>query len=419
MATADGMPLVWGARALGVRLGDRVTGADLVPAIAERAAARGYSLYLLGATAEVGQRAAAILTERYPGLKIVGVASPPRSSVLEMDRAYVEAIKAAKPDVLLVALGNPKQEKWIGMYGRELGVPVMMGVGGTLDFIAGKTRRAPRWMQRTGLEWVFRLAQEPRRLWRRYVVDLFSFGLFFLRQWWVMRGGRSPAPILPSTYVAIVNSTAVLNVAGRLDVGNCHLFSEQGQQALAQTPYLIVNLVDAAFLDSAAIGALVALTKQARDAGGELWLTAVPEPISRTLTLLRLDRFFAIVDEVGDGLRARAAQVVTPPAQPMGVQGEWTVVKMPRRLDASTAAEVGEMCQALLSINSRLVVDLADTVFLASAGLAILAQAHRQAAAQGGALRVAGTAGDALRVIQMVRFDQFLALYPSVASAIT
>jgi N-acetylglucosaminyldiphosphoundecaprenol N-acetyl-beta-D-mannosaminyltransferase len=418
MATADGMPLVWGARALGVRLEGRVTGADLVPALAERAAAKGYSLYFLGATPEVAQRAADRLQERFPGLKIAGLASPPKSSLLDMDRSFVEEIKRARPDVLLVALGNPKQEKWIGMYGREVAVPVMMGVGGTLDFIAGKVRRAPRWMQRAGLEWLFRLVQEPGRLWKRYVVDLVSFSTFFLRQWWAMRGGAGPAPALPTTYVAVVNNTAILNIAGRLDVGNCQFFSEQGQQALAHTPYLVANLVDAEFLDSTAIGALVALAKQARDAGGELWLAAVPEPIRRTLELLRLDRFFAVFEDVNDGLSARRSQVVAPPAQPMGIQGEWTVVKMPRRLDAATAGDVVDTCRSILFINSRLVADFTDTVFLASAGLAALAQIQRQAQGQGGALRVAGCTADVLRVIQMVRFDQFLSLYPTVSAAI-
>ena len=115
--------------------------------------------------------------------------SPPYSSVLEMDRAILDE-SAADPDVLLVAFGNPKQEKWIGMYGRELGIPVMIGIGATLDFIAGHMQRAPEWMQNSGLEWLYRLLQEPGRMWRRYVVDMVGFSSFFVRQWWAMRQGK-------------------------------------------------------------------------------------------------------------------------------------------------------------------------------------------------------------------------------------
>src|SRR6185503_12601611 len=155
MATADGMPLVMGARMLGVPLTGRVTGADMVPALAERAAERGYSIFLLGARDGVAARAAQILKSRYAGLKIVGVLSPPNTSLLEMDRTILDEVKAAKPDILLVAFGNPKQEKWISMYANELSVPISIGIGGTLDMIAGITKRAPLWMQRWGLEWLY------------------------------------------------------------------------------------------------------------------------------------------------------------------------------------------------------------------------------------------------------------------------
>jgi N-acetylglucosaminyldiphosphoundecaprenol N-acetyl-beta-D-mannosaminyltransferase len=137
MATADGMPLVLGARLLGVPLADRVTGADLVPALAERAAQKGYSIFLLGARPGVGIRAAEILQERYPGLTIAGVIAPPNVPIQAMDRSILDQIKAAKPDILLVAFGNPKQEKWIRMYADTLAVPVCIGVGGTFDMIAG------------------------------------------------------------------------------------------------------------------------------------------------------------------------------------------------------------------------------------------------------------------------------------------
>ncbi len=418
MATADGMPLVWGARLLGVPMEDRVTGADMVPALAERAAEKGYSLYLLGAAPGVAARAGEIMQERNPGLKIAGVCSPPYSSILEMDRSILDDIKVAAPDILLVALGNPKQEKWIGMYGRELGVPVMIGIGGTLDFIAGETKRAPEWMQKAGLEWSYRLMQEPRRLWRRYVVDLAAFGSFFIRQWWAMRQGPPPSPLLPTVGSVIVGGTGVLAVQGKLTMENHIDFIAKGQEVFTETSFLIINLAEATFIDSSGVGALVGLAKQARDAGGKLWLAAVPEGVKRTLSLMRLARFFEMVDDVEAGLGAhKTRRAKNGAATAVQEQGDWQIIKMPRRLDAATAPSVTEESLAVLKQRQFVIIDCSEMVFLTSAGLAMLAQLQRAAEEKGGMLRVAGCSEDVLRVIKMTRFDRILSIFDSVTSA--
>ena len=256
LLTADGMPLVWGMRLLGIPLPGRVTGADLVPALAERAARNGLSIFFLGGALGVAARAADLLKKKYPELKVAGVYSPSFSPVLEMDTSFLEEIRSARPDILLVAFGNPKQEKWIGMYGRQLGVPVMIGVGGSLDFVAGQTRRAPEWMQRSGLEWIYRLLQEPRRLFRRYAIDLTVFGSFFLYQWWVMlppRSRRQP----PSIGVEIVQEKVILNLHGYLTKDSLDVFYPLEQEVLRVSPHILVNLAKVEFLDSAAIGQLL------------------------------------------------------------------------------------------------------------------------------------------------------------------
>jgi N-acetylglucosaminyldiphosphoundecaprenol N-acetyl-beta-D-mannosaminyltransferase len=424
MATADGMPLVWGARALGVPLEGRVTGADLVPALAERAARRGFSLFLLGAEPGVAACAADVLKQRHPNLIIAGVASPPYSSVLEMDRAVIDQIRRVQPDILLVAFGNPKQEKWIGMYGREVGVPVMIGVGGTLDFIAGKTRRAPHWLQRLGLEWLYRLLQNPRRLWRRYVADLLGFGAFFLRQWWIMRQGKRPTALLPMAGLIIADYgkpgevTAVLNVQGRMDITQYERLSEKAQQALAVTPHILINLSRAVFLDSSVIGLFVGLAKEAREAGGDVCLAGVPEPIQRTLSLLHLDRFFQIVPTVDEALNGRQQREHFDNPS-FRTDGTWTIIKMPHRLDATNSAQVFEMGLANLNgrVRPRIVLDFSDTVFLASAGLATMMKFNRLVSARGGELRVACCSSDVLRVIQLVRFDKVFKLFGDLGAA--
>ena len=172
MVTADGAGVVVMARLLDLPIRERVPGCDMAYRICELSATRGYSLYLLGGEPGVAEKAAEHLVQRSPGLRIVGT----QHGYFEPDEepGIVEQIKVAQPDVLFVALGIPKQEKWIRRHMRTLGVPVCVGVGGSLDVIAGKVRRAPVWMQRCGLEWLYRTIREPRRLPRLAALPAFA-----------------------------------------------------------------------------------------------------------------------------------------------------------------------------------------------------------------------------------------------------
>lgn len=177
--TADGMPIVLLSRIMGNPLPCRVTGADLVPMLAKRCASEGLSIYVLGGTEESLKEAFAKLDAKAPGLKIAGT----DSSFVKLDEdqpEIVERINKARPDILFVALGNPKQELWMGRNASKLDVPVMIGVGGTFNFIAGRVKRAPVWMQKCGLEWIYRVSQEPGRLWRRYAYGLVKFSYLSL-----------------------------------------------------------------------------------------------------------------------------------------------------------------------------------------------------------------------------------------------
>src|SRR5262245_4369099 len=177
LVLCDGTPLVWVSRLLGNPLPERVAGADLMPLLLRVAAERKYRLFLLGASQESAWSAIKNLQTEFPNLIIAGSYSPPFRQLLEMDHDEITSrIRAAEPDILLVSFGCPKQEKWIAMHYRSLAVPVCVGVGATIDFLAGQYRRAPGWMRRGGLEWLFRLAQEPRRLLRRYLKDFWKFG---------------------------------------------------------------------------------------------------------------------------------------------------------------------------------------------------------------------------------------------------
>jgi N-acetylglucosaminyldiphosphoundecaprenol N-acetyl-beta-D-mannosaminyltransferase len=164
LCVPDGVGVMWAARRQGQPLRQRVAGVDLVERIAARGAERGWRIYFLGAAPGVAERAAKTLAGRYPGLKVAGCyAGSPRPD--EEDQ-IVGWVRAARPDVLFLAYGAPRQDLWIARNQARIGVPVAMGVGGAFDFIAGVTRRAPQWVQRAGLEWLHRLIKEPWR-WRR------------------------------------------------------------------------------------------------------------------------------------------------------------------------------------------------------------------------------------------------------------
>jgi N-acetylglucosaminyldiphosphoundecaprenol N-acetyl-beta-D-mannosaminyltransferase len=166
---ADGMPLVWATRLRKVRLPERVAGSDLVPAVCGLAAARGFRVFLLGGVPGAAEEAARELQRRYPGILIAGTEAPPfRALSAEEERALLDRIRDARADFLFVSFGSPKGELWVKKHYQALAVPVCVQVGATIDFLAGRGRRCPRWLQLVGLEWAYRLYQEPRRLYCRY-----------------------------------------------------------------------------------------------------------------------------------------------------------------------------------------------------------------------------------------------------------
>ena len=169
LAIADGMPLVWLSKLLGKPLPQRITGCDLVHSLAKLAAEKGYSVYILGGERGTAETAGNHLRAMHPNLELVG--SRHGYFTPDEEPEVVSNICACRPQLLFAGLGCPKQDFWIHRWSTDLQVPVCIGVGGTLDILAGRLRRAPGWIQRSGFEWAYRLQQEPKRLWRRYVLQ--------------------------------------------------------------------------------------------------------------------------------------------------------------------------------------------------------------------------------------------------------
>ena len=184
LTVPDGQPLVWAMNALGHDLSSRVYGPELMERYCERSALTGARIFLYGGRNQGALVQLALnLRRRFPGVKIVGGYSPPfRDLTPEEERSVVEEINHSQADVVWVGIGVPKQEKWMAHMRPRLAAPVLVGVGAAFDFHAGLVPQAPGWMQRVGLEWVFRLAQEPTRLWRRYLRYNPRFVVGFARQ---------------------------------------------------------------------------------------------------------------------------------------------------------------------------------------------------------------------------------------------
>jgi N-acetylglucosaminyldiphosphoundecaprenol N-acetyl-beta-D-mannosaminyltransferase len=174
LVNVDGMPVVWASRLLGKPLKERVAGCDLFEALMRRAGDRGWRVFLLGAKEHVVSEVARTYRQRYPGLVLAGWRNGYWRDEAE-EAQVVEQIRAARPDLLFVAISSPAKEEFLGRYQAEMKVPFAMGVGGTFDVAIGHVKRAPLWMQQSGLEWFYRFLQEPRRMFRRYFIDDMAF----------------------------------------------------------------------------------------------------------------------------------------------------------------------------------------------------------------------------------------------------
>jgi N-acetylglucosaminyldiphosphoundecaprenol N-acetyl-beta-D-mannosaminyltransferase len=184
LVLADGHPVVWASKVLGTPLKELVTGSDIFPALCAHAAAKGYTLFFLGGLAGVAQKAADELKKLYPQIRIVGVYSPPFGfdKNEEENNKIIAMINAVRPNILFVGVGAPKQEKWMYRNMDRLQTNVALGIGASFDFIAGTIKRAPKTFRNAGMEWFWRFAHEPKRLFRRYFIDSAQFIPLIYRQ---------------------------------------------------------------------------------------------------------------------------------------------------------------------------------------------------------------------------------------------
>ncbi len=420
----DGMPLVWASRKLGNPLPERVTGSDLVPRLLRESEERGWRVYFLGGTDASVAAAAANTQKKHPKLKLVGAYSPPFKPLLEMDHEGILArIREAKPDLLFVAFGCPKQEKWINMHYRRMGVPVSIGVGATIDFLAGTVKRAPVWMQKTGLEWIFRMLQEPRRLAKRYGKDLWVFGMAIQRQVRdsrARRAARRPetamgakATVIPVVSAGVAPGHPVpkiqrlegperLDAAAAGELRNVWVSAVEGGD-------VVLDLGSTQFADSTGIGLLTRLRRQARESGREFRLAAVGSRIGDSLRLMQLESFFQIFGTVEEATASIEEQ--RRKQAPVAVAPETAAIQWQGDITAVTADAVAALAMPLIeakAAGSRLAVDLSGVAFVDSTGVGMMLKLKKAAKRRDVELVYEKAAPAVLNVLKLTKLDEFL-----------
>ena len=414
LVMCDGMPLVWASRKLGNPLPERVTGSDMVPRLLGEAERKGWRVFFLGGQPSSLAAAAEKTRAKHPRLQLVGAYSPPFKPLMEMDNDdLARRIREARPDVLLVAFGCPKQEKWINMNYRALGVPFCVGVGATLDFLAGSVSRAPRWMQRCGLEWLFRLAQEPRRLFHRYFTDFWVFGRAILSQCRSLRprrGGEVAAPVLHAPDAS--GATRLLELPARFDIETARRHGAVLEQGLSGGQSLLLGLSAIKVIDSTGVALLARWQTRLRAGGRSLVLVAPSAPVLAALDLMRFREFFSVAPDA-DAARALAAKLlaeenVVAPAAPAGLAAE---MQWQGELTAVNAEAVWAQTEAALNAipaGGTLKVSLASLRFLDSSGIGIMLRASKAGRQRGITVLFCEPPPAVRSVIKLVRMEKIL-----------
>ncbi|MDR3735714.1 MAG: WecB/TagA/CpsF family glycosyltransferase, partial [Acidobacteriaceae bacterium] len=283
MVVPDGMPLLWISRRMGTPLRERVTGVDMVPHLARLSAAHGYRIYLLGALESSSNAAVTMLERQYPGVQLVGRHCPPYKPLDEMDNEDIlRRIRAARPDILLVAFGNPKQEIWLARHRHRLQVPVCIGIGGSLNMIAGIVPRSPEKYQRLGIEWLYRASREPGRLLGRYISDAMGLLLPLARQMLAFARQGERTPLFEGAPIQLPGVT-IFPLTGGLSGFDCSALEEQIDRRRVGKTHVILDLSQLNFIDGVAVTRIIRLANRLHQQESGLWLANLRPSVYRIL----------------------------------------------------------------------------------------------------------------------------------------
>ena len=380
LVLCDDIPLVWASRLTGHPLRERVAGPVLVPRMAERAAREGWRLFFLGGDPATAEMATTNLKTQFPGLVIAGAYSPPSVPLHEYNHADIAArIKAAKPDILLVAFGHPMQEKWIHAHYRELGVPCSIGIGATIDLLADKPPCAPSWIGRLGLGRTYRMLQKPGQLVTRYAKDSrFLIGQM-LRERKAIRSNPVASGIADTGFAGSADNVEVLFWKDTIVTGTIGQLSRP-----TNTKPFIIDMSMVTMIDSGGLGHVLRTLRRAWALGVTGCLAAPSEKALSVFATARLDRVLPMANSMGGAhamiKREQGGALLRPVVD---AEEESMLLLLPQRIinDNAQNCATSAVSEWEKRPNLRILrLDLASTTFIDSSGLGFLIRCQRMVA---------------------------------------
>ena len=430
VVTPDGMPLLWFSRLMGKPLRERVTGADLVPQIAQEATRLKKSIFFLGGSGDVAKRAAQTLQKRSPELMVAGFSSHYVHVEGEYladddirDDEIVEKNNYDKPDILLIAFGNPKQEIWYWRNRHRLKVPVSIGIGGTFNFVTGAISRAPEWMQKIGLEWVYRITQDPARLWRRYFYGFVKLTLFV-------------APLLPRVLYSAKPKTVLAGASNRVrlifgqDKISILLPSQVTGEVVktivrdieaVDTEHLEFDFADVEYVDIAAIGELLVLRRDKLRENCTMTARNINPTLRRTLIAHRsLDLFdmnYLLSGSTAQSEDGESTTVQGNAPYSLNSDGNISVLSFFDRLDAHRVSQIDTRDLQDKLKGSDVIIDLTKVRFVDSSAIGFLVKIKRIARKTGNKVVICGIKDMVRQVFRMTRMELVFELAENLREA--
>ena len=408
LVTADGMPLIWLSKLIGTPLKERVAGADLVPRLAKEAAKQNKSIYFLGGSGDVGKQAAEILKRKNKDLIIAGTNSPfvhVQGEEIEYahntDLQIVDRINKSGADILLIAFGNPKQEIWFQRNKNQIKTAVTIGIGGTFEFITGSVSRAPTWMQKFGLEWIFRITQDPKRLWKRYFIGLLKFSFMILpvicyykyrrflfkfskkdkiseKKFQSIKSTGSTDSSIRALKLQIIKNTGptdssirAITLPNLFDASTVEQIRDEMQKIVRLNSNIVLDFEEVNFIDSSGLGYIVRLWRLAQKEKKGLYITGIKQSAKRVFKLTR------VIDLFKDKICSDSSEVInkiqesskSPFYYLVHTKKDYTMVSLFGTLDADQM-QIIDLKRVFDNIqDSNCILDLTKLTFVDSSGV--------------------------------------------------
>ena len=417
LVLADGFPIVKLSPFFGTALKARVTGSDLTPMLAERAAKEGICVYGLGAADGVAEEAMRLLKEHNPALKVVGTYSPPYAPLLEMDhREVLRRLEKAAPDILFVALGAPKQDKFISMHVRGWNIPVSIGVGGSLDFITGTQKRAPAWMRKIYLEWLWRLCLNPKRRFARYSANI-HFLMSASKQMWQIH--RMPDRPVSFQHLEESDLARLAALGLRQEYFRPLESEEDALRFMAQIrehsdgKSVLLDIHSIPWLNSLELGTLLEINKQRRAQGKRLILYALRPKVRRLLETCRLTDYFDTAIRLKE-VETLLGHLASDVEGHVLLEGGQLRLDLPIELTAATLPAIEEQARLIhdeLELNKTLktvLVDAGHLDFIDSSGLGFLIALKKTTQDAGVSMSIVNMAPKPRHIFEIARVDKTL-----------